>query len=157
MSQRSRGQEAVIKITVIDEYAAAYGIFGPMEGSFTKVKDFTETARMDLVESEYLGEEADDLDQQMHGWDLAWTIDEKDAAAISFMDLIVFKEANNLPPPELSVQVTTKYRDNGVTRPRTRIYSDVVAKVSESGFGGRKEYISNSIEAKAKKRSTIVG
>jgi len=156
MSTRIRGQEAAITVTVNDEYAAAFGIFGPMDGSFFKVRDFTLTPRVDLVEESFIGEIFDDLDQQLHGYDFSFTIDESDAAALNFMDLIAFKEGNSLPPPEVGVSVSYIYRDQTVL-PRTEQLIDCVLKLSERSIGGRKEYIQNSFEGKCKDKKTFIG
>ena len=67
-----------------------------------------------------------------------------------------YKEENQLSPPEVSVQVTYKYRNPDVD-PRTEKYIDCVLKMSERSIGGRKEYVSNSFEGKAKAKKTFVG
>ena len=60
MSQKMRGEEAVIKISVD-------GI--QQSGTMIKVTDFTATPRTDINEDDYLGEAETDLDIQHHGWD----------------------------------------------------------------------------------------
>lgn len=156
MSSRVRGAEATIRVTVADEFAPAFGINGQLEGTFFKVKDFRVTPRTDLVEEGYIGENFDDLDIQLHGYDLAWTVDELDNAAIKYMNLLAFKQASDLAPPVITVSVTYFYREPGVL-PQTVQYIGCVMKISERSIGGRKEYINNSIEAKAKDRQVLVG
>ena len=156
MSTRLRGQEAAISITVADEFLSAFGLQGLLEGSFTKVRDFSLTPRIDQTEEAYLGEDFDDLDQQLHGYDFSFTVDELDTQALDFLSLIAFKETNKLPPPVITVSVSYVYRDPNVL-PRTEILMECVLKVAERTIGGRKEYIQNSFEGKAKDKQVIVG
>lgn len=156
MSSRIRGQEATISITVGDDFAEAYGFFGQLTGSFFKVRDFTLTPRTDINEESFLGEKFDDLDIQHHGWDFSFTIDEVDASVTAFMDLIAYKERNSLPPPEVGVQVSYTYRDPN-TLPTTDQLIGCYMKLAERTIGGRKEYIQNSFEGKAKDKETLIG
>jgi hypothetical protein len=156
MSARIRGQEATIRITVADEFAAAFGIFGTMVGSFFKVRDFSLSPRQDLVEQEYLGEDFDDLDFQHHGHDFSFTVDELDESVLNFLSLVTFKEAANLAPPIIGVSATFVYR-NQVTLPQTVRLVDCVLKLAERSIGGRKEYIQNSFEGKAKYQELFIG
>lgn len=160
MSSRIRGQEMSLSISVQDEFAAAFQIFGQLAGSFFKVRDWTLTPRTDLVEESYLGENFDDLDIQHHGFDFAFTVDELDAAAINFLSLLTFKEENALPPPIIGVSATYIYREQTLvtpTLPHTVLLSQCVLKQSERSVAGRKEYIQNSFEGKAKQRKVIRG
>jgi len=156
MSSRLRGQEAFISITVSDEFLQSVGLAGELAGSFTKVRDFSITPRIDQIEESYLGETFDDLDQQVHGFDFSFTVDELDASALQFLDLVVFKEQFNLAPPVVTVSVTYVYREGGV-QPQTQIFSDCILKNAERSIGGRKEYIQNSFEGKAKQHTLAVG
>lgn len=156
MSSRIRGQEAVLNITVVDEFAPNFGLGGPLAGSFAKVKNFSITPRIDQTEEGYVGETADDLDQQVHGYDFSFSIDELDSAAIDFLSLIAFKELTNLAPPIITVTASYVYRDLTI-QPRTEILTECILKPAERNVGGRKEYISNSYEGKAKHRLVQVG
>ena len=160
MSARIRGQEATVRITITDAFAAAFGFFGQLAGSFFKVRDFTLTPRTDLVEQEYLGENQDDLDVQHHGFDFGFTVDELNNATLQYLSLLTFKEENALPPPIISVATTYIYREQVVvvpTLPQTVLLTECVLKQGERTIGGRKEYIQNAFEGKAKKRSVLVG
>jgi hypothetical protein len=156
MSARIRGQEASIRITVNAAFAASFNIFGNLAGSFFKVRDFTLTPRTDLVEESYLNENFDDLDVQHHGYDFSFTIDELDDAALNYLSLITYNEENALPPAEVSVSVRYVYRDVlNPTGPKTEQLIDCVLKMAERTIGGRKEYIQNSFEGKAKQRKVL--
>jgi len=156
MSSRLRGQEAAINIVIADEFLSAFGLQGKLGGTFTKVKDFTSTPRIDQTEEPYIGEDFDDLDQQLHGYDFSFTCDELDTQALDFLSLIAFKEQNKLPPPVITVTASYIYRDPTIL-PRTEVLMECVLKPAERSIGGRKEYISNSFEGKAKQRQVIVG
>lgn len=156
MSSRVRGQEAIIAITVADEFLQNFGLEGLLSGSFTKVRNFSITPRIDQTEEPYLGEDFDDLDQQLHGYDFEFTVDELDSQAIDFMNLIAFKEANKLPPPVITASVTYIYRNPDI-QPRTETLIECILKPAERSMGGRKEYIQNSYEGKAKDRLVAIG
>lgn len=144
MSARIRGQEITIRVAVDGQV---------QPGSMFKVQNFTATPRTDLVEEDYLGELESDLDIQHHGFDLAWACHEQDAVAIDLLSNIVAREQNAERHPDITVTVFRRYR-NG-TQNRAEVYHDCFVKVAENGFGGRKEYVGLSFEAKAKKRSVV--
>ena len=146
MSARLRGSEATISIAVDD----GTGAFIPQVGSFFKVRDFRNTPRVDLVEEDYLGEVASDLDVQYHGFDGSFTIDMNDRSALDFLSNLVADEQNQVKPRAVLVMVQYKFRDGQL--PIREVFSEAVMKPSEHGLGGRKEYIQTSFEFKAKQR-----
>jgi len=156
MSLRSRGQEAAINVTIADEFLSAFNLTGALSGAFAKVRDFSVTPRIEQSEEGYLGEDVDDLDQQLNGYDFAFTCDELDAQAVDFLSLIAFKETGKLPPPVITVSASYIYRDPLIL-PRTEILIGCILKPSERSIGGRKEYIQTSFEGKAKYRQVTVG
>ena len=123
------------------------------EGSWFKVKDFTATARHDLVEEDYIGEPTTDLDEQYHGFDLSWTCDVQDAAVVDFLTDIIDRSINGVAHPSVTINVTYTYREGSL--PRMESYQDCFLKVNDTSIGGRKEYITNSFEAKAKTRRVL--
>lgn len=142
MSARIRGQEAFVNFAVA-------GI-GLLEGSFAKVKEFSVTARTDLIEEGYLGETFDDLDVQHHGFDFSFTIDEQDSVSLDYLTTLLNNEEANTAPASVTMQVTINYREAGVATKRL-IFTDVVMKVNELGFPSRKDYVNTSFEGKAKR------
>ena len=144
MSARIRGQEAIVNFTV-----AGLGLLG---GSFAKVQEFTATARTDLNEEGYLGETFDDLDIQHHGWDFSFSVHEEDGSSLDYLNQLLSNEESHLSPATVTMQVTINYREAGVAA-KTLVFSDVVLKVNELGFAGRKELVSTSFEGKAKRLS----
>lgn len=144
MSARIRGQEAFVSFSV-----AGLGLLG---GSFAKVKDFTYTPRQDLVEASYIGETFDDLDIQHHGFDFSFTVDEEDSSSLDYLRQVLENEENNVAPSTVTVTVQLAYREAGL-QASLLTFSDVVMKVSEMSFSGRKDYVSTSYEGKAKRLS----
>lgn len=145
MSLKIRGQEATIRFNVDGQ---------PQSGTWLKVKDFTATVRSDLVEEDYLGEVETDIDFQHHGFDFTFTVDNQDNKAISFLTDIIERERNHLKPPDITITVIYRYREPGA-RATVEVYSDVMLRVNETGFSGRKDNISTSFEGKAKRRSQL--
>lgn len=143
MSTRLRGQETTIRVTVDGEL---------QEGSWFKVKDFNASPRQDLIEEDYLGEFASDLDMQHHGYDLAFSVDVQDRNVIDFLSKLVANEEARVRHPRITVTVTYAFRDGSVV---AEAYYDVFLKVNEQSIGGRKEYVSASFEGKAKKRTVL--
>lgn len=142
MSARIRGQEAVISFSVSG--------LGLLAGSFANVKDFTATARTDLVEEGYLGETFDDVDVQHHGWDFSFTVDEEDDTSMNYLRDLMDNEENTVAPNTVTMTVQMNYREPGV-QAKLLTFSDVVMKVNELSFPSRKEYINTSFEGKAKR------
>ena len=147
MPARLRGSEAVISVAVDDGSGSAV----LQSGSFTKVRDFRVTSRIDLVEEDYLGEVASDLDVQYHGFDGSFTIDMNDSEALDFLTGLVADELAQNEPRAITIMVQYKFRSSAQL-PIREIYFDAVMKPSEQGFGGRKEYIQTAFEFKAKSR-----
>lgn len=127
-----------------------------MDGSFQKVKDWKVTPRIDLVEDEYCGESATDLDVQVNGYDFTFSVDTEDEKCIDFLTDIVSAEEQGLPHPTLVFFVIMAMRKPGA-QSRTLIYHDIVMKVAEEGAGGRKERVGVSFEGKAKFRDVVNG
>ena len=145
MSQRIRGQEITVRIAV-------NGIV--QRGSFFKVTEFTATPRTDIIEEPFLGELEDDLDIQHHGFDLALTVQVEDETHLNYLTDIVAREQNAQAHPDITMTVIYAFRETGATN-QVVVYHDVFLKLNEEGFGGRKEYVTVSMEGKAKRRSQL--
>lgn len=145
MSLRIRGQEATVRITVDGE---------TQTGTWFKVKDFTETERGEIKEEEYLGELQTDLDYQHDGWDLAFSCDVLEKSVFEYIQKITSREEGALAHPVVTVTVIYSFRaDNG--NPVAVSYYDTFMRVTEVANGGRKEYVSATFEAKAKKKALL--
>jgi len=145
MSQRIRGQEITMRIAVDNRIRT---------GSFFKVTEFTSTPRTDLVEESFLGELEDDIDIQHHGYDLSWTVQNQDEKTLEFLQEIISAEQNAQKHPDITITVIHQYRETGA-RNQVEVYHDVFVKVSDNGFGGRKEYVTTGFEAKCKRKSLL--
>lgn len=145
MSLRQRGQEVVVRIAVDGQV---------QPGSFFKVKSFTNTPRDELVEEDYLGEDVADLDYRHDGHDFGFELAELDDRVLRFMDTIITREATHTKHPDITVTVLNRYREAG-QRAVAEVYYDVVMRVSERGFAGRKEYTAGKFEGKAKRKVLI--
>lgn len=141
---RIRGQEVTIRVTVDGR---------PQAGTWAKVKDFTVTPRTELVEEEYLGEQHTDLDKQHNGFDLAFSVDMQDRALIDFLSEEISGEENQDALRSVTINVLYAFRDG--TDPVGETYFDAVLKVADQSFGGRQEYVSYSVEGKAKRRAVL--
>jgi len=145
MSTRIRGQEVTLRVTV-DGVTLA--------GSMLKVVDFTATPRSELTESPMLGELEDDIDIQHSGWDMSWTIHERDAVALDLMDSIIRREQDGDQHPQITITVIRAFRDPGVAN-RVHVYHQCILKSDSENVGGRKEYNTVPFSAKARRRSSI--
>lgn len=141
MSARIRGQEAVVRFTV-------GGV--PVEGDFAKVKDLTITPRTDLTEEGYLGETFDDLDVMHHGADFSFTVDQESGESLAYLQQLVDNEEATIAPTGVVMSVILNYREAGVI-PQEIVLQQVVMKVNDLSFSGRKDYVSTSFEGKAKR------
>lgn len=142
MSQKMRGQEITMRVAVD-------GIL--QEGSMFKATDFTATPRTDLVEDDYLGEQETDIDIQHHGWDLAFTVDYQDPAAIELCESILSAEADQTAHPKITITVIYTFREPG-TRGKIAVYHSVFLKQDEESAGGRKEKVKGKFSGKCKTR-----
>lgn len=145
MSSKARGQEAIIRIAVDGQI---------QEGSMFKVTDFTATARTDINEDDYLGETETDLDIQHHGWDLAFSIDYQDAAAIEFTENVIAHEIEQSAHPDITITVIMTFREPN-TRGKILVYHGVYLKQDEESIGGRKEKIKGKFSGKCKRRTAL--
>ena len=149
--QRIRGQEASIRVMHLTS-----GVIVPLEGSFFKTRDFQWSDRGDITEDGFLGEVADDLDYQNHGFDGSFTIDKGDTAAIDYVTTLVATDRASVKPPEITLVVTYKYRQLGLAG-TVQIFSEGIMKMATENVGGRKDWITNAFEWKAKHRLQRIG
>lgn len=149
MSERLRGAE--VTLTWVIEQPD--GTRAPMRGTWQKVMNFTDTPRADIKEEAFIGEDADDLDYQFHGWDLAWELQEEDASAIRFMADLEQRQRDHRPHPRITLQVRYNYRNGG--RPVIAVFQSVFVSPRDESFADRKAYVTTKYEAKAKHRILI--
>lgn len=145
MSLRIRGQEVTMRIAID-------GV--TQEGSMFKVTDFTTTARQDLQEADYLGEDETDIDVQHHGYDLAFSVDMQDGTTIDLLEDIAARNTAKTRPQDVTVTVIYQFREPN-TSGRIVVYHEAFLKVDEEGAPGRKERVKTKFTVKAKKREVL--
>lgn len=143
---RIRGQEATIRIITV----SALGIVVPLVGSFFKVRDFTWNPDGEIKKDGFLGETADDLDHQNHGFGGSFSIDKADGAAVAYTKRLVAADEASQAPPIATIMVNTKFRDNGIPREKL-IFSEGILMMASESIAGRKEFINNAFEWSAKR------
>lgn len=145
MSQKMRGQEAIIRIAVD-------GVL--QGGTMLKIPDFSATPRTEITEDDYLGEQETDLDIQHHGWDLAFSVDVQDAEALELVEDIIDREINHESHPDITITVIYTFREVGA-RGKIAVYHGVFLKGDEESIGGRKEKVKGKFSGKCKKRTLL--
>jgi len=148
MSQRIRGQEATLRLSVDGQV---------INGSMFKVKDFDFTPRQDIVETEFCGEDETDLDFQHHGFDVSFSVDVLDAATIDLLTKIVNRELSHLAHPTIVLTVMYTFREGALAGGGRVVsyHTNFILKQGAEGAGGRKEYVSVKYEGKCKKRDVL--
>ena len=145
MSLKMRGQEVTIRVAVD-------GVI--QTGSMFKATDWTATPRTDLKEDDYMGEQETDLDIQHNGWDMSFSVDTIDDAALNLIDLIIANEQQHIAHPDITFTVIYTFREPG-TRGKIYIYHQVYMKADEEGAAGRKDKHKVKFSCKAKKRQAV--
>jgi len=143
MSARQRGQEVFVRFTVD-------GVI--MGGSWSKMTDWSLKPRTDLVEDDFLGEIESDIDIQHHGYDVSFSAQNKDEKLLEFLMDITDREAARLRHPRIIMTVMHFYREAGA-KDKTQSFSDLVLKVDEHAFGGRKDRTKTTFSGKCKTMS----
>lgn len=144
MSQRIRGQEATVQIIVDGDVKS---------GTFSKVTDFSLDPRMDVNETDFLGEVETDLDVQHHGFDFQFTLQEQDDKTHDLLVLIVEREQARERHPSINIVVTFNYRAGNGSQ--TIVLENCFMKLDSLSIGGRKDYITNRWSGKCKTISEV--
>jgi len=149
MSLKTRGEEAVVNIS-----SNVSGVNQTLSGTMFKVRDFTATPRTEIKEDDYLGELETDLDIQHHGWDIGFTVDTTDDAAMRYTDGVIAAEDEHRAHPNNTVTVIYTFREPGV-RGKIAVFTGVFLKQDEETIGGRKEIIRGKFSGKCKRRELL--
>ncbi len=142
---RIRGQEATIRISTVDHL----GVNLPLEGSFFKVRDFTWNVDDEIKKDGFLGEIADDLDHQVHGFDGSFSIDKADGAATAYTRRLVAASLASVAPPIATIMVISKFRDVGIPRDKV-IFAEGILRMATEAIASRKDFVNNAFEWSAK-------
>jgi hypothetical protein len=141
MADRIRGEEVSLQV-VLDGVLQA--------GSFTKVENFKFSPLTDISQSSFLGESEDEFDLQHHGYDMSFTIQSMDNAAVDniLMPLVSALKAGDVLP-NVQLIAITRYRDPSLPI-KTNTFKTVKLKLDSSDSTGRKEYIKSSFSGKCR-------
>lgn len=146
MSTRIRGAEVTLRLAVD-------GVV--QNGSMVKVTEFTAAPRQDLEELDYLGEDESEIDFQHHGYDLSWSVDMKDEIPLQILQDLVARQTSRDKHPRIVMTVIYNFRSGSGGSNHTEVYHRLKLKISEQGFGGRKESVKVGFEAKGRKKSLV--
>lgn len=145
MALKTRGSSVTIKIAVDGTVQT---------GTMVKAKDFTATPRTTINEDDYLGELETDLDIQHHGWDVGFSVDTIDSAAIDYTQDLIRREQAHARPADITMTVIYTFTDPSV-RGKVEIYHSGFVKQDEEAFGGRKEPVKAKFSGKFKRREVL--
>lgn len=143
---RIRGQETTLQVSIGGQ---------TQEGSFAKVENFKWNPRQDLTDSDFVGETESEPDIMHHGYDMSFTIHEKDNSAVENVLLaIVDALTAGLPLPRVTMTFIKRYRDPSIPT-KTLVFQNVKLKMDSQEAGGRKDYVKTAFSAKCRKMQSF--
>lgn len=142
---RIRGEEAKVSFAIDGK---------PGDGSWLLVENFTATPDDEIKVTDFLGEMTSDHDKQHHGWTFRFSCHVKDAKFLDWLADDIARQENAQRPQDIVMTVFYKWRDAADTD-RVAVFQDVVIKMDDEGFGGRKEYVNVSFSGRAKRRDLV--
>lgn len=145
MSRRQRGQEVNAGISVDGE---------DQIGSWLKITDLTITPRTELVEDDFLGEAETDIDQQHNGYDIKFSAHNQDARFLGFEVELAARERDHQAPQRVNITLLNYYREPGED-PVNLICHNVILKMDDHGFGGRKDRTKTTFSGKFKRMDLL--
>lgn len=141
MALRIRGQEATIRLSIDGQ--------PQRRGSWVKVQNFTLTPRDEITEDDFLGEATSDLDYRFDGYDFSFETHVVERSIFEFMADIAQRHRDGSAHPRITMVVILKFKESG-ERPISITMPGIYMRVNESGFSNRKEFVTHSVEGKAK-------
>jgi hypothetical protein len=146
MSDRIRGQETTLQVVVDGQLQA---------GSFAKVEDFEWNPKQDLTDSDFIGETESEPDFMHHGFEMKFTIHEKDNSAVeNVLQGLIDANVAGLPMPKVNLVFIKRYRDPSIPT-KTLVFQTVRIKFDSQKAGGRKDYLKTSFSGKCKKMRSV--
>jgi hypothetical protein len=140
MSLRIRGQEQTLQVIIEGQDQA---------GTFINVRNWKATPRIDNVETDFVGQDESDLDQQYHGVDFEFTVQEEDGKARAFLADLIARQANRERPAKVTLIAHNEYRDTSEKNDNLHIYKALM-KPDSFGSSGRKDYSEIPFSGKGK-------
>lgn len=142
MSERIRGQEVLIRLSIDNELQG---------GGWMKATDFTLTPRTDLTETDFIGEDETDIDEQHHGFDFSGTIQELGPEVRLILAKIVANHEAHIAPPNVTLMLQWGFRGANAQHV-LETYRNARIKIDESSFA-RKDFVNTKFSGKCKKYS----
>jgi hypothetical protein len=143
---RIRGQETTLQVSVGNQ---------TQEGSFSKVESFKWNPRQDLTDTDFVGETESEPDIMHHGYDLSFTIHEKENGAVDNVLLpIVAALTAGQPLPRVTLTFIKRYRDPSVPT-KVLVFQNVKLKMDSQEAGGRKDYVKTQFSGKCRKMQSF--
>lgn len=145
MPLRIRGSEQTLQVIVEGQDKV---------GTFLNVLNFTVTPRIDLMETDFCGQDESELDQQYHGVDFAFTVQVQDAGTREFLLDIVARQQSREAPARITLILHNEFRDSSDPSSNL-VVSDAVMKPDSDGSTGRKNYAEITFTGKGKTLSHL--
>lgn len=145
-SDRIRGQETSLQVTIDGELQT---------GSFAKVEGFDWNPLDDLPASQFIGESEADFDTQHDGYEMKFTIHEKDNSAVENV-LLQYVNAlqNGTTMPKIVLTFIKRYRDPAIPA-RTLVFQSVALKMDSQSAGDRKGYVKSTFSGKCRRMKVV--
>lgn len=142
MSDRIRGQETTLQVTIDGQ---------TLSGSFGAVEGFKWSPRQDLTDSDFIGEPESEPDIQHHGYDMSFTIHERENSPVAqvLLSYVAALEAGTTLP-DVTLTFVKRYRDPSVP-PAILVFPKVKLKMDSQEAGDRKGYMKSMFSAKCRK------
>lgn len=125
MSSEIRSKEARVQLTV-------NGV--PLGGSFTTIHDLSIKPDADLAKKRWTGEKRFRGDIDVKGWDFSFKTEKTDHLWADLWDLIQDSELNALPLPDITLDISYKYRDGSLVLKTITLHGDLVMKMDENSI-----------------------
>lgn len=145
MSLRIRGQEQTLQVIVEGQ---------DQTGTFVNVTNVQITPRIDNVETDFVGQDESDLDQQYHGVDFEFTVQEQDSKARAFLGELIARQQNRERPQKITLIFHNEYRDSSEPSNNLHVYQAIM-KPDAFGSSGRKNYSEVKFSGKGKTIESI--
>lgn len=130
MSRRIRGQEQTLQVIVEGQ---------DQVGTFLNVEDWAITPKVDIVETDFCGQDETDLDVQYHGVGFSFTVEEQDSKVRKFFMDLIERQKNRERPSKVIIIAHNEYRDTSDANDNL-VITNAVMKPDEFGNQGRKSY-----------------
>jgi len=140
MSERIRGQEQTLQVIVEGQ---------DQTGTFINVTNFKVTPRIDIIETDFVGQEETDLDEQYHGVDFDFEVQKEDAKTREFLMSIISRQKLRQRPPRVTLILHDEFRDSAETGSNL-VVTHALMKPDSDGSSGRKNYAAVTFSGKGK-------